>query len=290
MRRKETKPAVKLVAVAGTCLAVLACPFGLAAWAVGGGTAQLDLPVSAGQAWQGARLGEDVREGPASAPSAAPSGGRPGVDRWASSGASGGRAWVEGVRGSENLVGYTAEQLDGLRSELEGYLHDRGYGGLAGRLECLRAPEVGSRWSVVWFRVSNTREYLTAQMNLADGTWRVFATGGGVEGVSDGDAVVTTSDAGQVEVYDLGSLRALLGEVAGSALFGQYDAWSRESGTRDGIPFLPIDSVARDGAGGISLSIVYGALPNSAVSPDYQVRGTFDATSATWVFERQAKA
>lgn len=289
MRRRETKPAFKFVAAGVVCLVVLACSLGLAAWAVGRGTSQLDLPASVGQARQAVRLGEDVPENDASASLVALSGGSPAGGRRASPGASGGRVWAEGVKGSENLVGYTAEQLEGLRSELEAYLYERGYGGLDGRLECPRAPEVGSRWSVVWFRVSNTRECVTAQMDLADGTWRVFPTGGGVEGVSDGDVVVTTSDAGQVEVYDLGSLRALLGEVAGDALFGQYDAWSRESGSRGGIPFLPIDSVARDEAGGISLSIVYGALPNSAISPDYQVRATFDATSATWMFERQAK-
>ena len=308
--RRETKPGVK-VAMAGTaCLAALACAIGLAAWLAGRTPAQEGSPdapaqeEAAEQPAEGNGGGTDaaspdapsqaaatdaaatVSDG-ASSPGAAQAD-EEGAAQEGSPAASEARAWAEGIEGGENLSGYTDAQLEDLRSELEAYFYDRGYENLSGRLECPRAPQAGSQRSVVWFRISNTREHATAQMDLASGEWRVFATGTGVEGVSDADAVVTTSDAGQVEVYDLGSLRALLGEEAGAALPGQYDAWSRETGTRDGIPFLPVDSVAQSG-GGISLAIVYGAMPNSTTVPDYQVAASWDAQTATWTFDRQPR-
>lgn len=308
--RRETKPGVK-VAMAGTaCLAALACAIGLAAWLAGRTPAQggpSDAPAqeeAAERHPEGNGGGVGAAPSPATPRAAATDAAAAGSDGTSSPNAarpdegpgaqedatvaSGARAWAEGIEGGENLIGYTDGQIEGLRSELEAYFYVRGYEDLSGRLECPRAPEVGQRWSVVWFRVSNTREYATAQMDLASGEWRVLATGAGVEGVSDADAVVTTSDAGQVEVYDLGSLRALLGEQAGAALPGQYDAWSRETGTRDGIPFLPVDSVAQ-ADGGVSLTIVYGAMPNSTSAPDYQVAASWDAQSATWTFERQPR-
>lgn len=311
--RRETKPGFKVVAAGAACMAALVCALGMAAWLAGRTPAQ-EKPADAPAQDEAAERTAGETDGDAASAGTAPPAGPQGTvaadvtgagtdgaeapgtaqpDGEAAaqedeSAASEARAWAEGIEGGENLSGYTDEQLENLRSELEAYLYDRGYPDLSGRLECPRAPQVGSQWSVVWFRVSNTREYATAQMDLASGEWRVFATGAGVEGVSDADAVVTTSDAGQVEVYDLGSLRALLGEEAGAALPGQYDTWSRETGTRDGIPFLPVDSVAQaDGA--VSATIVYGAMPNSTAAPDYQVAASWDAQSATWTFERQPR-
>ena len=282
---REEPPGRRLAAAGALALAALAAALGLA-------MAAARAPEQAQPAGGASAQGEPAAARPVGGADGDEDGGAPqdgagegdGGGAQAPRAASPGREWAESIEGGDMLADLPDADLDDLYEEAYWYLNSTAYGDGAA-LECAQGPtpSEGAHDAAVYLKVAGTRTYLACGRR-ADGTgWDVVQLMREVEGVNDADEAAVGA-AGLVDETDAESLRAVLGEAAGGCLFAQLGAWVR-SGERGvpGLAYLDAGSVSATD-GGLSCTVVYGAVSGSA-APDVETRASWDAASSAWSFE-----
>ena len=196
-----------------------------------------------------------------------------------------GRLWVKSLEGGERLAGYTDEQLDDLEAGVWDWMDAYGWAafGDRGLVECTMGPQAvdgdPAVTSRVWMRVKGSRVYLQCDWFDGAGRWRVTKVSGTVEGLNDSDDLLT-GPAGEVELTDLKSMRALLGKEAADALDRQWGALYGRGG-RPGVAFV-FPSEAAQADSWASLVIRYAAADGAADPVTIQTEATWDASTGTW--------
>lgn len=202
-----------------------------------------------------------------------------------SDGPSEGRLWAESLEGGERLAGYTDGQLDDLEAGVWDWMDAYGWAafGDRGLVECAMGPQAvdgdPAVTSRVWMRVKGSRVYLQCDWFDGAGRWRVAKVSGTVEGLNDSDDLLT-GPAGEVELTDLKSMRALLGKEAADALDRQWGALYGRGG-RPGVAFVFPSEVVRADSWA-SLVIRYAAADGAADPVTIQTEATWDASTGTW--------
>lgn len=200
-------------------------------------------------------------------------------------GPSEGRLWAESLEGGERLAGYTDEQLDDLEAGVWDWMDAYGWTafGDPALVECAMGPQAvdgdPAVTSRVWMRVKGSRVYLQCDWFDGTGRWRVAKVSGTVEGLNNSDDLLT-GPAGEVELTDLKSMRALLGREAADALDRQWGALYGRGG-RPGVAFVfPSEIVWADSWA--SLVIRYAAADGAADPVTIQTEATWDASTGAW--------
>ena len=202
-----------------------------------------------------------------------------------SKGAPEGRLWAESLEGGEKLAGYTDEQLDDLEAGVWDWMDAYGWAafGDPALVECAMGPQAvdgdPAVTSRVWMRVKGSRVYLQCDWFDGAGRWRVAKVSGTVEGLNDSDDLLT-GPAGEVELTDLKSMRALLGKEAADALDRQWGALYG-CGGRPGVAFVFPSEVVRADSWA-SLVIRYAAADGAADPVTIQTEATWDAPAGAW--------
>lgn len=200
-------------------------------------------------------------------------------------GPSEGRLWAESLEGGELLAGYTDEQLDDLEAGVWDWMDTYGWAAFGDRalVECAMGPQAvdgdPAVTSRIWMHAKGSRVYLQCDWFDGSGRWRVAKVSGTVEGLNDSDDLLT-GPAGEVELADLKSMRALLGREAADALEGQWGALYGRGG-RPGVAFVFPSEVVRADSWA-SLVIRY-AVGNGVAGPvTIQTEATWDASTGAW--------
>ena len=196
-----------------------------------------------------------------------------------------GRLWAESLERGERLAGYTDEQLDDLEAGVWDWMDAYGWAvfGDRGLVECTMGPQAvdgdPAVTSRVWMRVKGSRVYLQCDWFDGAGRWRVVKVSGTVEGLNDSNDLLT-GPAGEVELTDLKSMRALLDKEAADALDRQWGALYGRGG-RPGVAFVfPSEAVRADSWA--SLVIRYAAADGAADPVTIQTEATWDASTGAW--------
>lgn len=290
LANEERPPGRGIVVASGAALLALALGVGLAARASmrpaepGAPEAgqQAAQPADDGMRDDGAADPQDPNAGDAAQePGEAEIPGDTGDD----GGPSEGRLWAESLEGGERLAGYTDEQLDDLETGVWDWMDAYGWAafGDPALVECAMGPQAvdgdPAVTSRVWMRVKGSRVYLQCDWFDGAGRWRVAKVSGTVEGLNDSDDLLT-GPAGEVELTDLKSMRALLGKEAADALEGQWGALYG-CGGRPGVAFVFPSEVARADSWA-SLVIRYAAADGAADPVTIQTEATWDASTGAW--------
>ena len=200
-------------------------------------------------------------------------------------GPSEGRLWAESLDGGEKLAGYTDGQLDDLEAGVCDWMDAYGWTafGDPALVECAMGPQAvdgdPAVTSRVWMRVKGSRVYLQCDWFDSTGRWRVAKVSGTVEGLNDSDDLLT-GPAGEVELTDPKSMRALLGKEAADALDRQWGALYGRGG-RPGVAFVFPSEVVRAGSWA-SLVIRYAAADGTADPVTIQTEAAWDASTGAW--------
>ena len=286
----EERPPGRGIAIAGgAALLALALAVGLAARA-SMRPAEPQVPEAGQQAAQPAEDGnsdgaadpqDQYTDGAAQEPQEAETPGGAGDDV----GPSEGRLWAESLEGGERLAGYTDRQLDDLEAGVWDWMDAYGWAAFGDRalVECAMGPQAvdgdPAVTSRVWMRVKGSRVYLQCDWFDGAGRWRVAKVSGTVEGLNDSDDLLT-GPAGEVELTDLKSMRALLGKEAADALDRQWGALYGRGG-RPGVAFVfPSEAVRADSWA--SLVIRYAATDGAADPVTIQTEAAWDASTGVW--------
>lgn len=200
-------------------------------------------------------------------------------------GPSEGRLWAESLEGGELLAGYTDEQLDDLEAGVWDWMDTYGWAAFGNRtlIECAMGPQAvdgdPAVTSRVWMRVKGSRVYLQCDWFDGAGRWRVGKVSSTVEGLNNSDDLLT-GPAGEVELTDLKSMRALLGKEAADALDRQWGALYGRGG-RPGVAFVFPSEVVRADSWA-SLVIRYAVGDGAADPVTIQTEATWDASTGAW--------
>ena len=290
LANEESPPGRGIVVAGGAAMLTLALGVGLAARA-SMHPAEPRAPEAGQQAAQPADDGmrDDGAADPQD-PNAGDAAQEPGEaetpsDTGGDGGPSEGRLWAESLEGGERLAGYTDEQLDDLQAGVWDWMDAYGWAAFGDRalIECAMGPQAvdddPAVTSRVWMRVKGSRVYLQCDWFDGAGRWRVAKVSSTAEGLNDSDDLLA-GPAGEVELTDLKSMRALLGREAADALDRQWSALYGRGG-RPGVAFVFPSEVVRADSWA-SLVIRYAVADGVAGPVTIQTEATWDASTGAW--------